>query len=335
MSKSKSKSQSKLKFTTGEEFRHYGVCDASAAITVGDESIFLVADDEDNILRIYEGKKSGKAVAEFDVNHYFTNNPDKDEIDIEATSHIGENIYWITSHGLSKKGKFKPERRNFFATKLNQTENGYNLEQVGHSYTKLVDDLINSEKLKKYNFEQASKTATKQKGGLNIEGLSSTPNQKELLIGFRSPIIDGKALIITLLNPESLVTQENGTAEFGDPIELDLGGLGIRFLEYWPGQNKYVISAGAYDGTDGFYLYLWSGNACDKPEKMKDLKLPKGFTPEAIIIYPHLQNELQILSDDGSVKRDGKTECKDLDANCEDKFFRSMWIQKKVDACDD
>lgn len=327
--------KSKLKFTTGEEFRHYGICDASAGVTVADESMFMVADDEDNILRIYEGKKSGKAVAEFDINHYFTNNPDNDEIDIEATSHIGDIIYWITSHGLSKKGNKKPERKNFFATKLNSTENGYTIEQVGHSYTKLVDDLIASKKLKKYDFEKASKTATKKKGGLNIEGLSSTPNQKELLIGFRSPIVDGKALIVPLLNPESLVTEENATAEFGDAIELDLDGLGIRFIEYWQGQNKYIISAGAYDSSDRFDLYLWSGSACDKVEKMKEIKLPKDFAPEAIVVYPHLKHELQILSDDGSIKRDGKTECKDLDADCEDKFFRSLWIQKKADDSDD
>ena len=41
----------------------------------------------------------------------------------------------------------------------------------------------------------------KASGGLNIEGLEISPDQQRLLIGFRSPLRDGRALIASVENP--------------------------------------------------------------------------------------------------------------------------------------
>jgi hypothetical protein len=47
--------------------------------------------------------------------------------------------------------------------------------------------MFQDEQLKDYELEKAEKLAPKEEGGLNIEGLTATPNG-ELLIGFRNPI---------------------------------------------------------------------------------------------------------------------------------------------------
>ncbi|MGV2389181.1 MAG UNVERIFIED_CONTAM: hypothetical protein LVR29_15800 [Microcystis novacekii LVE1205-3] len=48
------------------------------------------------------------------------------------------------------------------------------------------------------------------------------------------------------------------TAEFGDTILLDLGGLGIRSIEFLPALEVYLIIAGEFYGGDQFVVYTRS-----------------------------------------------------------------------------
>jgi len=314
-----------LKFTVEAELQHYEICDSSGAVAIGEQH-FVVANDEDNILRVYQAHSSGKPVVYIDINHYFENNPKKDEVDLEGAAQIDGIIYWITSHGRSKKGKFKPERHQLFANKLTNTSE-INFEQVGHSYTQLVlEDMFRDDRLKKYQLQEAEKLIPKEAGGLNIEGLATTPNQ-ELLIGFRNPIPQGKALLLPLKNPADLLEQKGTQAIFGEPIELDLNGLGIRSIEYWEHRSQYIIVAGAYDGSNQFALYQWSG-ANDAPSLVETTNLPSDFRPEGILFYPNRNDQFQLLSDDGTIERDGNTPCKEIkDKNHSQKFFRSLWVR--------
>jgi Protein of unknown function (DUF3616) len=316
-----------LTFILDKELHHHGICDASGSVAL-DDNRFIVANDEDNLLRVYSADASGKPLAIIDINNYFTNNPKKKEVDIEGATELNGLIYWITSHGRNKDGEKRPQRHQLFANKITNAGKP-TLEQVGHSYTQLVfKDMFEDEQLKEYELKKAEKLAPKQKGGLNIEGLTSTPNG-ELLIGFRNPIPEGKALILPLTNPLDLIqkNEKEIKAIFGKPIELDLGGLGIRSIEYWQAYQNYLIIAGAYDSSEQFGLYWWSGNCQDTPQKIESINLPDDFRPEAVLFYPNLENKFQILSDDGSIIRvDGK-ECKEIkDENHCEKYFRSLWI---------
>ena len=316
-----------LSFTISKELQHLGICDASGAVALDDDS-FLVANDEDNILRVYSANESGTSLKNIDINDYFPNNPKKKEVDIEAATELDGLIYWITSHGRNKKQDLKPQRHQFFANKVTNSSK-LNFKQVGNSYTQLLfKDIFQDERLKKYEFEKAEKLAPKEKGGLNIEGLTATPNG-ELLIGFRNPIPEGKALVLPLTNPLQLIEEKEKKvkATLGNAIELDLGGLGIRSIEYWQVYQVYIIVAGAYDSSDNFALYWWSGNCQDIPQKIELTNLPVDFRPEAVLFYPNRKNQLQLLSDDGAVIRvDGK-ECKDIkDETNAEKYFRSLWI---------
>lgn len=313
----------KIEFTIEKELQHQGICDASGAIALGDNH-FIVANDESNLLRIYAADQSGSAIATVDIHSYFDNNPKAKEVDLEAAAQIGDINYWITSHGRNKKGKFKPERHQFFANKRQPSES-WQFEQIGRSYTQLVlDDMLNDSRLDRYRLKDAEQLPPKKDGGLNIEGLSITPSG-ELLIGFRSPIVDGKALLVPLNNPRELV--EGAQAILGNPIELDLGGLGIRSVEYWETQNQYIIVAGAVDGSDRFALYQWSG-LDEPPQQIEGTAFPSDFRPEAVLFYPQRPNYFQLLSDDGSLVRVEDLPCKDIeDEHHSQKFFRSLWVR--------
>jgi hypothetical protein len=317
----------KLRFFVEGKLQHHGICDASGAVAL-DDNKFIVANDEDNLLRVYSADDSGKPLAIIDINDYFTNNPKKKEVDLEGATELQGFIYWITSHGRNKDGERKPRRHQFFANKITHPGQPL-LEQVGKSYTKLVfKDMFQDERLKKYDLEQAEELAPKEEGGLNIEGLTATPNG-ELLIGFRNPIPRGKALILPLINPLDLIQKDENKvqASFGEPIELDLGGLGIRSIEYWQVYQVYLIIAGAYDGSDEFALYWWSGNCQESPEKIEAINLPSDFRPEAVLFYPNRKNQLQVISDDGAIVRADGKECKEInDENHSEKYFRSLWI---------
>lgn len=192
----------KFNFSVEKELQHNGICDASGAVAL-DEHHFVVANDEDNILKVYRSDRSGGPVSGIsgrDINDYFDNNPDNSEVDIEGAAQFGGMIYWITSHGRNKEGKPRPERRQFFANKLSQDDGEKRFKQLGRSYTRLVDDMLKDRRLQRYRLEAAEKLPPKAKGGLNIEGLAATPDQ-ELLIGFRNPIPEGKALVLVLTNP--------------------------------------------------------------------------------------------------------------------------------------
>ena len=317
----------KLSFSVVKELPHKGICDASGAVAL-DDNRFIVANDEDNVLRVYSANKSGVPLEIIDINNYFPNNPKKKEVDLEAATELNGRIYWITSHGRNKDRERKPQRHQFFATEITNPSQPV-LKQVGKSYTQLVfKDMFHDKRLKKYNLEKAEELAPKEKGGLNIEGLTATPNG-ELLIGFRNPIPRGKALILPLTNPLDLIQKDENEvqASFGNPIELDLEGLGIRSIEYWQAYQIYLIIAGAYDGGDEFALYWWSGNCQDTPKKIDLIDLPVDFRPEAVLFYPNRRNQLQILSDDGAIIRvDGK-ECKEIQGeNHPEKYFRSLWV---------
>lgn len=298
---------------------HGGCCDASAAVSIG-PTHFLVANDEDNILRLYDSDKSQGPSHSVDITAYFKNNPDKKETDIEGGSELDGIVYWITSHGADKDGRHKPERRQLFATRTVNKEGTFSMQQVGFSFTGLLDSMSNFDAMKKYDLWKAAEKPPKEEGALNLEGLAATP-EKSLLIGFRNPIPDGKALLLPLLNPRPVIDGE-ATPDFGKPFKLDLDGLGIRDIEYWKSEDAYVILAGRFDEEQKFGVYLWSGKSESRPERIESIDLD-DLSPEAIVVYQDT-NRVQIISDDGAHIVGGK-ECKKLAPG--DRAFRSILFE--------
>lgn len=297
---------------------HSGMCDASAAVAVG-PTMFIVANDEDNVLRVYRRGEPGRPVAECDLTSFLRADPKRPECDIEGAAAVGDRVYWITSHGTNKDGKFRPSRHRLFATKVKPTADGAKITPLGKPYQGLVAALDRDTRTAPYELGRAAEKSPEAAGALNIEGLAATP-EGALLIGFRNPLPDGKALIVPLENPHEVI--EAREPRFGKPIQLSLGGLGIRSIEYFPPRKQYLIIAGPHGPELDFHLYQWAPSASG-PQRVEGIDFRK-LRPEALFAYPDDSTGIQVLSDDGTRDVDG-TPCKKADPD--KRSFRSLWIR--------
>src|SRR6266487_19663 len=291
--------------------QYFGMSDASGAVAIT-SNLFAVASDEDNILRLYRSDKPGQPVKQFELNEFLKVRGKSLEADLEAGARIGQRAYWIGSHGRNRIGKERANRCRFFAMDIQEIGQEASLVVVGKPYQRLLEDLIAATQFQSFDFADAARRAPKEEGALNIEGLSATPDGK-LLLGFRNPIPRGNALLIPMLNPEEVI--EGQHVRFGSAIQLDLGGLGIRDIEFC--SDAYLIIAGSYHGGGRFQLFRWVGPG-SIPEALRVDHL-NDYNPEAIIFYPHLGwSEIQVLSDDGS-RKDKSGHSKGT--------FRSFWLR--------
>ena len=301
---------------------HYGMCDASAGIAVDDEH-FVVANDEDNILRIYRSDRSGAPVQTFDLSDQLRIPGEKlREADIEGAALIGKRIYWIASHGANKKARARPERRQLFATDIGGKGDDLTLTVAGTPFTGLLDAIAEHPPFQKYRLHEAAQISPEDEGGLNIEGLAATP-EGHLLIGLRSPVVNGKALVLTLKNPNDVLAIGAAAKApvFGSPIELPLDGLGIRSIDYADKLKAFLIVAGPQDSEGVFKLYKWSPSSKEVPTALAT-SIGKGLRPEGLFSLADGKS-FQLLSDDGDEKTGG-VPCKE--APPEKRKFRSVTV---------
>jgi len=294
------------------ECAYSGMCDASAAVALS-TNLFAVADDEDNVIRVYRSGQGGLPLRSYELSRFLSVDPQKPESDIEAACRVGDRIYWITSHGQNREGEYRQSRHAFFAT-VADADGG--IEPVGRAYHSLLADLLREPRLAPFQLAAGSLLPPKTKGALNIEGLCATP-EGHLLIGFRNPIPQGWALIVPLENPADLL--QGKPARFGEPVRVNLNGLGVRDIAYVG--NSYIILAGSYDGGGKTRLYRWRGGQ-SPPEPLRiDLGSING---EAIVAFPIKDKPLELLSDDGTRNVNG-IPCKKLTDPAQ-KHFRSVRV---------
>ena len=289
------------------------IADASAAVALA-PGLFVVADDETNKLRVYDINNPGSAaIANAKIGDYLNIDPCHPEIDIEGATWFNGRIFWITSHGRNRDGKYWYSRNQFFATTVTLAGNELNVTVDGN-YTNLLDDLIAYDSI--YNLGIADaigvvdghvdtnnipNLAPKDQG-LNIEGLCAAADGSSMLIGFRNPRpkVEGKkmGLIIRLNNPEAVVL--NGKVpDFSPPLAVDLDGFGIRSMEYSHTLGQYLIMAGSQkSGSEKPLQTLYKYHmATGLLTKMADFPF---ITPEAMFQFPG-GNDIHLLSDDGTL----------------------------------
>ena len=224
----------------GEPLVFTGTCDASAASALSGD-LFVVANDEDNILRFYRTSQPGKPVQTFDLEPILALKG-KSEMDLEGAARLSDKVFFISSHGRNADGKYAPNRHRFFALKFTEQPNGTKVELAGKPYAKLSEDLAKDPRYARFHLTEAAGLPPRSPTGLNIEALTDATNGT-LLIGFRSPIPEHHALLAPLLNPNEVISGQ--PPRFGDPILLDLGGLGLRGISST--EKGYYLLAGPAD----------------------------------------------------------------------------------------
>jgi hypothetical protein len=310
-----------------------GASDASAAVDVGGGHL-LVANDEDNTLRLYNGSVSGAPVRTWNLDSAL--GADK-EADIEGGTLVGNTVYWTGSLGNNKDGEYRADRNTVFTTTLSGSGAATTLT-FGSAYHGLRDDLVRWDRAGGDRLGFADGTAAgsvpKAVDGFNVEGLEFAPGSTTTAyLGFRAPLVppatDGDALLVPVTNFDKVV---KGTgAVFGAPVELDLDGLSVRDIRR-NALNQYLILAGSWaadDNSDLYALYSWDGVAGHQPVRVLDLPTSDAGGWEAIAAVPDLTQpgaRVQLVTDDGDADLYGDgTAAKDLD-HPEWQKSRSTWF---------
>jgi len=295
-----------------------GALDGSAGCDVGG-GFFVGATDEDNKLRLYEVKggpprKTLDVGVDAAVKSALSLKKVK-ECDFEGAAKMGDLIFWIGSHGRDKDAKEQKERQVLLATKLTGIGKHAKLQIAGRVYTQLLRDFLKNPALAPFHLAEAATLAPNDEGGLNIESLAA--DHGKLWIGFRNPKSGGKdALLVPLLNPIKIIKRD-ARAKLGDPVLLNLNGLGVRDMVAW--NDGFLIIAG--DFVDRFEpdakpsrVFWWKPGT-----EPKDIGVDFGdLNPEAIMIVGKGDKaRTLILSDDG--KYPGWNGMK---------TFRGVWLQQ-------
>ncbi|PLC02840.1 hypothetical protein CY658_23290 [Variovorax sp. RO1] len=205
-------------------------------------------------------------------------------------------VYAITSHSRDDEGREKKSRERLVR---------FRVEGSRVAEAKVVDGLKRA--LTSTHPELASAATirdVKAGGGLNIEALEISPDQQRLLIGFRSPLRDGRAIIASVENPHGVFEADEVPRVAADLNELDLGGHGIRGLSYVSSIGEYLVISGPVSREPGqFALWLWNGQPGGAARSvtvpgLQGLERAEGVSPAVIDGVARIV----IVSDDGNRK---------------------------------
>src|SRR5690606_30634593 len=151
---------------------------------------FALGDEEDNVIRVYDARRGGAPSWEHDLSPTI---PKKPEADLEAATRAGNEAYLLSYHGRSNKDFIKEDRIIFFSTNI--PEAGQELKVIGAPYRGLVQALASDQRFAPFALQKAAQLAPTVAGGINIEGMTASPTGS-LLIGFRNPIPQNRALLV-------------------------------------------------------------------------------------------------------------------------------------------
>lgn len=309
-----------------------GSSDASTALALPGD-FMLVADDESNVLRVYP-RAGGAAVKEWS---YELEGPKlTKELDLEAGTRIGDTLYFTGSNSNKKDGAdAAADRSHLFAVKVSGTGADTALSYVGQ-FALLEAQLIAWDKTNAHGLgadhfgfavSAGAGIVPERVDGFSIEGMTSSPGDTALWLGFRAPqtgnTVRAKALIVPVQNYAALIASTATQATFGAPIELELGGRGIRSIDKGTDGNYLIVAgpagAASPDVDRNFALFAWDGNPNSAPvELSNDLdklreKTGGSFESTVEVAGPvKAGTQVQLLLDNGDTLWDGKTASKDL-----------------------
>jgi hypothetical protein len=124
-----------------------------------------------------------------------------------------------------------------------------------------------------------------KEGGVNIEGLAWDTRRGRLLLGLRSPIVDGHALLVPLRlrDPRGAFSADNLEVDGSKAVRLPLGGLGIRSIEYDGRANVFRIISGAAEDQDQTDFGLWEWNGDEQQPVLRETNRFDGkLKPEGV-----------------------------------------------------
>ena len=125
-------------------------------------------------------------------------------------------------------------------------------------------------------------------GGLNIEGLAWEPSRSELLFGLRTPVIDGRPVVLRVHVRDIAGLWNLNNFEMRPPVLLDLPGdrleRGIRTMEYdaWRKTTLIVTGNAVSQSKVPFELYAWDGNPKGTVTRFEHVRFDPKFRVEGV-----------------------------------------------------
>jgi hypothetical protein len=124
-------------------------------------------------------------------------------------------------------------------------------------------------------------------GGLNIEGLAWDPHRRALLFGIRTPLVEGKPIVIPVRvkNPAGSWTIDN--LEMSPPIRLSIetegDEQGIRSIAYIESFGSFLMVVGksTSDSKAPFTLYQWDGKETGATKRLA-VSFARKMKPEGL-----------------------------------------------------
>ncbi len=137
--------------------------------------------------------------------------------------------------------------------------------------------------------ESRSQGKKKEAGAMNIEALAYDRSRDDLLIGFRTPVLDGKSIIVRLTNPDAYLS-DDAPPELGEPLwSVDLDEGGIRAMAYDDQSDQLLlISRRENHKKDSYKLWRMAADGrtpatrIDIGEQEDMLKNVEGITPVSL-----------------------------------------------------
>jgi hypothetical protein len=233
-----------------------GIYEPSAIQQLADGRFLVVEDEKDHPLSLVTLAADGSvstAALTATLLQAFSSFWKLDDLEGLAADRAGF-VYAITSHSRDDDGDEKKSREKLARFRVEGER------VVG---PKVVDGLKKALTTRHAVLAAAAQVRdVKAGGGLNIEALEITPDQQRLLIGIRSPLRDGRALIASVENPSTIFESDEAPRIAPLLQELDLGGHGIRGLSYVPAIGAYLVIGGPPTRQrDDFDLWSWSGQS--------------------------------------------------------------------------
>ncbi|HKS28800.1 MAG TPA: DUF3616 domain-containing protein [Pyrinomonadaceae bacterium] len=179
--------------------------------------------------------------------------------DLEGATSDGTYFYVVSSQSRPKAA----EKAGIVRFKLNtRTQRVEGAQSIQGLKSFLVDNVAELRRMGDVKMKD---------GGINIEGIAWDPKQNRFLLGLRAPVIDGQALVIPLRlkNAAGDFSVSNLEVVGSKAIRLNVGGVGIRSIEYDNRQGLFRIISGAAEDQEqtDFGLWQWSGDEGGAPPK--------------------------------------------------------------------
>lgn len=281
-----------------------GMCDASGAVAMPEGSFgerFLMIDSADSLLRIY-AVGTPEAPAGTDVGATLSGK-NRGGLDIEAATWLDGEALLVGTLGRDRDGASGADWQ-FLSVAV--TDDHAVRARPGRSDRLLAGLAALDPDLSAAigDLDADDPALAPERGGIDLEGMSVAADGASLFLGFRNPVPAGQSMLVKLLNPKAALF-EDAEPLFEPPIRLDLGGRGIRSMEYSPAAGAYFIIAGPGGDEGDFDLYRWveGGDPAAIAGAREALASLPGFAPEGLII-DQSGTRLQLFSDNSACATD-------------------------------